>query len=152
MAVMGEEYFKKGVNIYLNRYKYSNAGNVAIHFQTKMFVISEHKDLWNALTEVTSFYFILHWREPNNPILLGCSKQFSRLVRKKVRRQRICGALDGANGISSTAIFWTLYNLNFFTIYNTYIFVKEIFWFFNNFLSNFLPIRWLLSKESTVKG
>ena len=55
MAVMGEEYFKKGVNIYLNRYKYSNAGNVAIHFQTKMFVISEHKDLWNALTEVTSF-------------------------------------------------------------------------------------------------
>lgn len=36
MAVMGEEYFKKGVNIYLNRYKYSNA---------------EHKDLWNALTE-----------------------------------------------------------------------------------------------------
>uniref|UniRef100_A0A915D473 Aminopeptidase N n=1 Tax=Ditylenchus dipsaci TaxID=166011 RepID=A0A915D473_9BILA len=35
-AVMGEEYFKKGLNIYLNRYKYSNA---------------QHADLWNALTE-----------------------------------------------------------------------------------------------------
>ncbi|KAI1719438.1 peptidase family m1 domain-containing protein [Ditylenchus destructor] len=35
-AVMGEEYFKKGLNIYLNRYKYKNA---------------EHADLWNALTE-----------------------------------------------------------------------------------------------------
>ncbi|KAE9554353.1 hypothetical protein FO519_002412 [Halicephalobus sp. NKZ332] len=34
--ILGEENFKKGLNIYLNRYAYSNA---------------EHVDLWNALTE-----------------------------------------------------------------------------------------------------
>ncbi|KAL3101234.1 hypothetical protein niasHT_027990 [Heterodera trifolii] len=35
-AVMGEEHFKKGLNIYLTRFKYRNA---------------EHSDLWDALTE-----------------------------------------------------------------------------------------------------
>uniref|UniRef100_A0A183BZM7 Peptidase_M1 domain-containing protein n=1 Tax=Globodera pallida TaxID=36090 RepID=A0A183BZM7_GLOPA len=35
-AVMGEEHFKKGLNIYLTRFKYRNA---------------EHTDLWDALTE-----------------------------------------------------------------------------------------------------
>ncbi|KAH7711631.1 peptidase family M1 containing protein, partial [Aphelenchoides avenae] len=35
-AIMGEENFKKGLNIYLNRYKYGNA---------------EHQNLWTALSE-----------------------------------------------------------------------------------------------------
>ncbi|CAK5073542.1 unnamed protein product [Meloidogyne enterolobii] len=71
-SVMGEEYFKSGVNIYLNRFKYQNA---------------EHSDLWDALTEAVPQHlldregnsfnatkFAKYWTEETGfPVLKACS-------------------------------------------------------------------------------
>nr|CAD2147924.1 unnamed protein product [Meloidogyne enterolobii] len=50
-SVMGEESFKNGLNIYLNRFKYQNA---------------EHSDLWDALTEAVPQHLLDREGKPFN--------------------------------------------------------------------------------------